>query len=177
MKSSRRHIPGVILAACLVSVLLSWPGNRPAVKPAAASEAAGVVSAVVERDGQGLLVEKDQGRLGLPSGQLEGAGGAIARMTKLIGEIGLEASIGFIFSVYRDRASGTEHVVYHSVAGEGTPLVGRFHDLEDLPFNRIGNSATESLLRRFAQESRMGQFGVYFGDESSGEVRRLTSED
>ena len=55
-------------------------------------------------------------------------------------------------------------------------LAGSSAIFENLPFERIEDPATESMLRRFAAESRMGQFGVYFGDDRSGEVRQLTSE-
>ena len=103
--------------------------------------------------------------------------GAIARLSQLISDMGLDASIGFIFSVYEDRRTGTEHVVYHCVAGPGSPGSGTFVDVSTLPLGRVADPATRALLERFEEESRMGQFGVYFGDESKGEVRRLSSED
>jgi len=45
-----------------------------------------------------------------------------------------------------------------------------------LPFDKVVDSATRSVLRRFAEESRIGQFGIYFGNESGGEVRRLSKK-
>ena len=136
-----------------------------------------VVSAVVERDGQVLLFSDASGNLTLPTTKTDAKRGAIPNLTQLIDATGVSANIGFIYSIYEGRATGTEHVVYHCTAGDGVPRKGMFFDLEELPFHKVADPATHALLRRFAAESRMGSFGVYFGDEEEGEVHRLSSED
>lgn len=142
---------------------------------AVASEGSRVVSAVIECDGRVLLAPDPRGGFGLPSTRIEGTRGAVSQLTKLIGELGLVASIGFIFSVYEDRKTGSEHVVYHCVAADGTPSTGEFIDIEALPLEEMRDGATQAVLSRFAEESRMGQFSVYFGDESQGKVRRRST--
>ncbi len=87
------------------------------------------------------------------------------------------AVIGFIFSVYKDRKNGSAHVVYRCMADASEPRQGAFVDIQALPFERLNAPATTALLRRFAEENRLGQFGVYFGDESEGRVHRLHGQE
>lgn len=143
----------------------------------ALSDESVIVSAVVERDGQILLFPNATNSLGLPNTRLSAKRGAVSQLSTLLGKSGLQASIGFIYSVYEDRTTSTDHIVYHCVAGQGEPLDGVFLSLDELPFDRIKDPATSALLRRFVDESRMGQFSVYFGDESRGEIRHLVTKD
>ena len=140
-------------------------------------DASVTVSAIIERNGQVLLFEDAAGSLTLPTAQTTAKVSAVSQLGRLVAETGLLASIGFIYSVYEDRGAQENHIVYHCIAGEGRPKVGVFLDFDHLPFDRVGDPATESVLRRFLSESRMGQFNVYFGDERRGETRRLDSED
>jgi len=43
--------------------------------------------------------------------------------------------------------------------------------LRSLPLERFSDPATVVMLQRYCEESRLGNFGVYFGDAKRGEVR------
>lgn len=141
---------------------------------AAASHAAVQVSAIIERDGAILLTERSDGAgLGLPRTALGAPIRSAGRLRDLFDELGVKAAIGFIYAVYEDDADGAQHIAYRCVAAEGDPTRGEFHPLAALPFDQFADQAEASMLRRFVEESRIGHFGVYFGDQSSGRVEPL----
>ncbi|MFB2552560.1 flavin reductase [Ensifer soli] len=129
-----------------------------------------VIGAVAERDGAILLVEAGEGRLKLPAFALTAEDGPDAFGTRLSELTGLAVQPGLIYSVYDDRKAMRRHVVYRAVLGEGEPVAGRFFPAADLPIDRIADSAERDLVRRYAAESRFGNFGVYVGDQDRGRV-------
>lgn len=133
-------------------------------------------AAVAERGGAVLLVEDAAGRLGLPRCTVA-EGSAPRRIADLIqGEVGLAATVGFLFSVYQDRAAGRQHVVYRVALGEGMPARGRLVGLDRVPFDRLDSAQTADILRRYAAESALGNFGLYVGNETAGRVHPLPRE-
>lgn len=140
---------------------------------AAAAQGAARVGAVVERDGAVLLLGPEDGPLTLPEAPIAEANDPAALRGYLLRTIGLPTHIGFVYSVYEDRATGHNHILYRCDAGFGTPSQGRFIPLADLPFDRVPDAPTRDILRRFASESALGNFGVYFGNEATGRVHPL----
>ena len=140
---------------------------------AAAAQGEAVVGAVVERDGAILLVGSEDGRLSLPEAPIAEANDPAALRGFLLRTIGLPTHVGFVYSVYEDRATGRNHIVYRCDAGFGDPAVGRFFPLADVPLDRIADSSTRDVVRRFAAESALGNFTVYFGNEASGRTHSL----
>jgi flavin-dependent trigonelline monooxygenase, reductase component len=149
------------------------------VTPAAEAEALSpstnlVVSALIERSGEVLLVEDDAGGLVLPETRV-GKDGASVALAQLIGETGLSAEPGFIYSVFENSERGHQHISFLCQAAEGTPKQGEFTELSTLAMQHIADPAVRTMLSRFARESRMGNYGVYFGDQASGNVRPVLS--
>ncbi|WP_294641237.1 flavin reductase [uncultured Aureimonas sp.] len=139
----------------------------------AAGEADTRVSAVVERDGAVLLVPTEGGRFALPSAVLGEREPVEAIQAGVEGATGVAINAGFLFSVFEDRASGRQTIVYRAGAADGAPREGRFFALDDLPMDRLDTPQTADILRRFAAESTLGNFGVYFGNETAGRVHPL----
>lgn len=140
---------------------------------AAASEDETLVAAVVEREGQILLVEGEDGRFQLPAIVLADHDPAEALEAELWESTALRAHLGFLFSVYRDRASGRQNIVYRASVEGGEPKIGRFHPLREVPFDRLRTPQTADMLRRFAAESEIGAYGVYVGNETAGRVHAI----
>ncbi len=88
-------------------------------------------------------------------------------------EGGLHINAGFLFSVYQDRASARQNIVYRAGADAGEPAVGRFVPLSEIPMDALATPQTADILRRFASESSIGSFGVYVGNETAGRVHAL----
>ena len=132
------------------------------------------VSAVVERAGHVYLVEDEAGRLALPGLSIEDANRADALEAHLAAITGLSASVGFLYSVYDDRRAGRQAIVYRASIGSGEPRSGRLIRLSELPYEQLNSQQAVDILKRFSAESHLGNFGVYFGDETAGRVHPLT---
>lgn len=134
------------------------------------------VSAVIERDGEILLLEAEAGAFALPATVLGQRDPVEAIEADVLSRTGLAIRAGYLFSVFEDRASGRRTIVYRAGSAEGAPREGRFFALETLPMERLDTPQTADILRRFSAESRLGDFGVYFGDETAGRVHPLAGK-
>ncbi|MDA5093770.1 flavin reductase [Aliiroseovarius sp. KMU-50] len=132
-----------------------------------------MVSALIEQDGKILLVDAGDGRLTLPEAKVR-KDGASAALTRLIDDLGITADPGFIYSVYEDEARENQHISFLCQATEGSPSRGLFTELNQSTLMDIADPAMCTMLERFAQEARMGNFGVYYGNQVSGKVRPLS---
>lgn len=129
-----------------------------------------VVSALIERDGQVLLQDAGDGSLTLPMSD-DVTGGVQGTLERLIAGTGLKAEPGFIYAVYQDARLNRRHVSFLCPAPAGTPRRGSFTVLNPSTLMDVADPATCTMLERFAEESRLGNFGVYYGTEVTGEVR------
>lgn len=147
------------------------------VTPAAEAEAlegqTGVmVSALIKRGDAVLLVDRKDGNLTLPEARV-GKEGLSATLARLIDETGLKTEAGFIYAVYEDSLRGCQHITFLCDAPEGTPRGGTFVAPEPSALMDIADPAMLTMLTRFATEAKLGNFGVYYGNARSGEVRPL----
>jgi len=140
----------------------------------AATEGDIELSAVLERDGEILLLGEDilalpncEGREGSPTEILSGY---LQKLT------GISVTIGFLYSVYEGKSDGKHHIVYRAFASQGEPREGRFFKPDALTKARFKTSSTADIVARFALESQIGNFGVYLGDETSGTVRPVSTK-
>ena len=140
---------------------------------AAAAQGEAVVGAVVERDGTILLLGPEEGPLTLPEAPIDEANDPQALRAFLSRAIGLPTHVGFVYSVYENRTTRRQHIVYRCDAGFGDPAAGRFFPLANVPLDRIADSPTRDVVRRFAAESALGNFSVYVGNEASGRTHPL----
>jgi len=131
-----------------------------------------IISALLERDGKLLFLEDDAGQLRLPS-RTASKGTPTKELAALLEEAGIPSSVGFIYSVYEDESANAQHLAFHCSAGEGDSKVGSFLSLTDNVLARVKDSATQTMLTRFAREAQKGNFGIYFGNQESGEVRKI----
>lgn len=149
------------------------------VTPAAEAEALSnsanlMVSALIEYEGKVLLAGNDAGKLALPEMKV-GKEGATETLKRLIAASGVTAEPGFIYSVYEDEARETQHISFLCQASGDAASQGMFTELSETTLMDIADPVICTMLERFAQESQMGNFGVYYGNQVSGEVRPLTS--
>ncbi len=134
----------------------------------AAAEGEVELSAVLERNGTVLLLGDTS--LTLPACAMAGGEPTATLQDYLRDLTGLAVSVGFLYSVYESRADNRQHIVYRASAGDGEPAAGRFLPPANLAPEMLANPATTDILRRFAAESSIGDFGVYFGNETAGKV-------
>lgn len=132
-----------------------------------------VISAVAERHGEILLFRSPDGALAMPNVTLAAGGDISALEAALAAETGLSARAGMLYSVYENTADRVQHVVYRVQLGDGALRSGELYRLADLPFAEIRDGATRDVLKRFAAESSLGNFGLYIGNQEKGRVHAL----
>ena len=148
------------------------------VTPSTAADALGqstnlIVSTLIERDGQVLLVDDGNGGLALPEALVDGEG-ASAAAKKLIASTGLHAKPGFVYSVFEDVRHKRQHISFLCQSTAGDPTQGVFVPLVGSALDDVSDPAILTMLERFASETKLGNYGIYYGDQSSGEVRPMT---
>lgn len=136
-----------------------------------------VVSALVESAGQALVVKKEGG-YGLPSKPVKGCS-VSETLSQLFVEQGIDASPGFVYSIYEDRQRQQQHIVFLCAQPTGSTLPpvaqGEWVDPDRLAGLTIPDAALQSLLARFIRENAAGNYGLYYGDETRGDVRPFFS--
>ncbi len=129
------------------------------------------LGAVAERDGAVLLQESADGMLRLPAIELEsGADGVDALLSHLRDLCRLSVAPGLVYSIYEDTQSRRQHVIYRATLGEGSIEGAKLYPTDALPLERVADQATRDVLTRYAQESSLGNFGVYVGNQEKGRV-------
>ncbi|MBV9734858.1 MAG: flavin reductase family protein [Acidisphaera sp.] len=136
-----------------------------------------MVGAILEHDGEIVLVEDGKGGLDLPKSP---ALGGVTEADGLIGylrRLGLDAELGFLFSVFedRERGAGAMSIVYRGnlrtapQQGAGITLAS----IDDIPWHRIRDGALSAMLHRYIEERQQDVFGIYVGDAERGTVQSL----
>lgn len=129
--------------------------------------------AVAVRDGKVLLIQQADGRYALPAFAMAAGESSEILASELTKATGLKASVGFVYSVYEDRANARNHIVYRCQLGGGKPRNGVYFALADIPFDSLADSSTKDILKRYAAECVLGNFGMYVGNEQSGRVHAV----
>ena len=131
-----------------------------------------VVSAVIERNGEVLLIDDTNGGLALPETVVNDQGTAAA-VQSLIDATGLTAQPGFIYSVFEDVVRKRQHIVFLCSAAQGSPKNGTFVPLTTTGLDDVSDPAILTMLERLGREAVIGSFGIYYGNQNSGEVRPI----
>lgn len=130
------------------------------------------VSALIARDDEVLLVDRGDGHSSIPT-TTDVSEGAQAALTALIVQSGVEAEPGFVYSIYEDAATQLQHIVFLCQAASGEPSKGAFVAVSHNNLADVADPAVCAMLERFGEESQLGNFGTYYGNEVKGEVRPL----
>ena len=132
-----------------------------------------VVSALIERNGEILLFEDGEGGFALPERPVK-TEGVSAALTRLIASTGLNAEPGFVYSVFEDVKH--QHISFMCQTAEGAPSKGVFVPMTATAFAGNSDPAILAMLERFATESPLGNFGMYYGNQHRGEVRPISKK-
>lgn len=147
------------------------PGLEQQAVTAAAAGSLVVVGAVVEKDGALLLVPDDSaGDLRPPAVGLDGQPGSVARLTAHLDELGVQARVGPLYAVYESGSTGGQGIYYRAVARAEPTGPGRFFPIDEIPWEQVTSAPMRTMLERYVDEHRRGQFGIYYGSDDSGTV-------
>lgn len=131
-----------------------------------------VISAIIEAEGQVLLVDDGLGGLTLPTARV-GREGAQAGLAALIANLGVKAEPGFIYAIYEDVARGHQHIAFLCPAEISPSTRGAFVELSAAGVADVTDPAMAVMLERLADESRVGSYGIYFGNQDQGRVEPI----
>jgi len=134
------------------------------------------VGAVAEREDEILLVPDAGGGWTLPFVDEVESQGLEAFEPQFTAEVGLSIQTGLLYSIYEDTQAGRQHIIYRAALGEGVPKAGKLFPVQQLPLDKIKDSAVRETLKRYSQESMLGNFGIYFGNEEKGRVHAATKK-
>ena len=138
------------------------------------------VGAVIEADGAVLMVPDPlTGGLRLPMSGGDGGHGSMKGLSAILVDLGVVAEINFLYALYEDDGGRVQTAYYRgigasSATGDPPRRGGTYHALDALPWERIHDPVSRTMLRRYAAEHAAGQFGIYVGDEEAGEVRPVS---
>lgn len=136
------------------------------------------VGGIVEKEGQVLFVrDSETGKLRLPVssrlGRTEKSQGLISKLKKY----GVEAELGFIYSVFDDE-SDNQMVYYRGHVARELGLSPQIEwvALDEIPWGRIEDETVRSMMERYVTERKtLAKFGVYVGTSEMGQVQHLAS--
>ncbi|WP_029350225.1 alpha/beta fold hydrolase [Bosea sp. 117] len=141
------------------------------------------VGAILEQGGAVLLVEDGKGGLDLPAGTCLEPAGNPRSLKGVLGKLGVEGRLGFLFAVFETPANGAGGgeatvSIYYRGSFEGAPRPGsgaRLVAFDDIPWARLPDEAIRTMLRRFVRERTEDAFGIYVGDHERGTVHPLAA--
>jgi flavin reductase (DIM6/NTAB) family NADH-FMN oxidoreductase RutF len=136
------------------------------------------VGAILEKDECILLLgDAATERWELPVGSSLGRTPTEAgSLNRLLHGLGVKAEIGFLFAVFDDEKTGALSVFYRgeiASVGNGHPGRWRLFALSEIPWDKLPDFATQSMLRRYVSERSEDRFGIYVGTSEAGTVKGL----
>ena len=150
-------------------------GLEQAAVNAASSTSRTVVGAILENDNR-LILMPDPARpngLTLPEVGRQGQNGSASQLHDLLQREGMDATLGFLFAVFENPGTREQCIYYRGEAllhARGRTVLA---DFEDIPWDRLPDESTRSMLRRYAAERKIGRFKVYSGDHRQGTVKAV----
>ena len=158
-----------------------WKGNYVSAllehKATEASQHTSSVGAILERDNHILMVEQANG-LHLPYGSHIGSPDEPQSLLGVLNSYGVEAEIGFVFSVFEGNpsAGGVAFKVYYRGTTDCACIdsrQARWYPIDNIPWERVPNKETRTMLNRYINESLGGRYSIYVGDIHSGKVHTI----
>ena len=130
------------------------------------------IGAVYEQSGCVLLEENpDTGTLTVPTVGDATTSASLSALRQRFDGTQLRTAIDFVYAVFEDKRTDRVTIYYRGLATGPAPDGTRFFPLDNLPFERIKDSAMRDMLERYGDEARQGGFAIYMGDETEGVVR------
>lgn len=134
-----------------------------------------VLVAVIEAEGQVLLVDDGRGGASVPMARV-GREGVQSTLAALIENLGVRAEAGSVYAVYEDAHLGTQHLALRCPAQLSRPTRGAFVELSREGVSDVTDPALRQMLERLAGESQFGDYGIYFGTSEKGRVQRIAED-
>ena len=113
------------------------------------------------------------GTLTLPEAGRNGHHGSASQLHELLTREGIDATLGFLFAVFENPGTREQCIYYRGEAllhARGRAVLA---DFDNLPWDRLADDATRSMLKRYSEERKIGRFKVYSGDHKQGTIKSV----
>lgn len=131
------------------------------------------VGVIIESEGGVLLQKSDEG-MQLPSIEVENRTGALGAISKYIESKGLDVEFGPVYSIFDNEKTGDYSVYFLANSNsQQTSSLGDYYDIETLVDLTMPTQYMKDMLDRYSLETKAGVFGLYLGDEHTGDVHKL----
>ena len=128
------------------------------------------VGAIIEHNGKVLISQKD-GKAVLPTMTTDDNTNAVSTIKQFLTENGIDAQLGAVFSIYENTKNNTNYIFYRVIAHSAdTKDLGQYVAIDDIAQQDFATPAMNSMMNRYASESKNGFYGVYVGQEEQGRV-------
>jgi len=128
------------------------------------------VGVIIEHNGKVLLRQKD-GKVSLPSTTTDDNTNAVSTIQQFLADNGIDAQLGAVFSIYENSKNNTNYIFYRAIAHSSeTSGLGEYVAIDDIAQQDFATTAMNSMMNRYALESKNGLYGVYVGQEEQGRV-------
>lgn len=139
------------------------------------NKVSGVSIGVLLHQQGSLLLEEDPqtNKFSLPAINGNDSKPSLAKLVSKLSTEELSVSIDFLFAVYEDVKTGVHVVHYRGEALGDAPNGMTFFKFDEIPWDKVIDEPTVSMLKRYMQESKFGKFAIYMGDDTEGKVHAL----
>lgn len=129
---------------------------------------------LVNSNNQLLLLRQADGRYDVPRAE-PGSDGEDSGINAALDRLGVEVNNKVLFSVVEGRHHQRLSIYYRcTVEPQGTlPDGAAYFPENELPFEQLSRPDLKSVLQRYLEEKRAGQFGIYVGDEHQGHIEQI----
>jgi flavin reductase (DIM6/NTAB) family NADH-FMN oxidoreductase RutF len=128
------------------------------------------VGVIIEHNGKVLLSQKD-GKATLPSTTTDDNTNAVSTIEQFLVDHGIDAKLGAVFSIYENTKTNINYIFYRAIANSPeTKELGEYISIDDITEQDFATAAMNSMMTRYATESKNGLYGVYVGQEEKGRV-------
>ena len=135
----------------------------------------GVTGMIVRFDDHILVMDGDDG-LALPTIQQQGRHGARSAMQQHIEQLGLDISLGPVYSIYDDKNNNHYTFFLANATSDAAKTAGRFIPVQQLDSKAFADKAQATMMSRFQTEIRNKVFGLYIGDVEAGDVHHTNNQ-
>lgn len=128
------------------------------------------VGVIIEHNGK-VLLSQNNGKSVLPATTTDDNTNAVSTIKQFLTENGIDAQLGAVFSIYENSKNHTNYIFYRAIAhSSDTKGLGEYVAIDDIAKQDFATTAMNSMMNRYATESKNGLYGVYVGQEEQGRV-------
>jgi len=117
------------------------------------------IGAIMDRDGALLLRHHPDGAVSIPFAPERDC--SLSGLARKMTDLGLSVALDHLYAVYEEAGPGSHAIIYHGTATGPVPEGLIATPLDAIPLDAVISRAQRSMLARYQEEYRHGQFGIY----------------